>query len=524
MNHGKEKLTLALLVGLAAIAIVFHLLYRLEAQAAELPTDNPCSAVQAQDESPSHVWTITIVDNWKITGWYTSLALEPTAPYTPHISYHASFPKYDLNHASWNGAGWVITRVDSSGVVGYYTSLALEPTPPYTPHISYQHHTNGDLKHAWLSGTVWVKETIDSAGNVGSHTSLALAPTVPYTPHISYYDATNNDLKYAHQDGGGWVTETVDSEGDVGTYTSLALEPTAPYTPHISYYDLTHRDLKHAWLSGTVWVKETIDSAGNVGLYTSLALAPTMPYTPHISYYDATYRDLKYAHRDGGDWVTETVDSEGSVGWYTSLALEPTAPYTPHISYYDLIHGDLKHAWLSDTVWLSETVDSKRNVGRYTSIDLVTATASYTICISYYDDTLDALKLACSEPPAPQLTVTKQADPDPVQAGAQLTYTIRVTNTGNVDLLATVTDTLPAQVTPTGTLIWTTGIIAPDGIWVQTVPVTVAPDYTGPLINVVQVTTEKGTRGVYTETCEVQPAPVPPVSPIYLPITLKNFL
>jgi len=76
--------------------------------------------------------------------------------------------------------------------------------------------------------------------------------------------------------------------------------------------------------------------------------------------------------------------------------LEATAPHAPHISYYDFTNGDPKHAWLNGTGWLSETVDSEGNVGRYTSIDLVTAAASYTVCISYYDDTNDTLKLACS--------------------------------------------------------------------------------------------------------------------------------
>ncbi|MCP4535666.1 MAG: DUF11 domain-containing protein, partial [Chloroflexi bacterium] len=44
------------------------------------------------------------------------------------------------------------------------------------------------------------------------------------------------------------------------------------------------------------------------------------------------------------------------------------------------------------------------------------------------------------------LVVIKQASPDPVQAGAKLTYTIRVTNTSSVDLHATITDTLPTHI------------------------------------------------------------------------------
>jgi hypothetical protein len=96
--------------------------------------------------------------------------------------------------------------------------------------------------------------------------------------------------------------------------------------------------------------------------------------------------------------VSETVDSAGSVGWYSSLTLETTAPYTPHISYYDFTNGDLKHASLSGTVWLDEVVDGEGNVGRYSSIDSVSAAEFLIICISYSDDTNDALKLACTVP------------------------------------------------------------------------------------------------------------------------------
>lgn len=96
------------------------------------------------------------------------------------------------------------------------------------------------------------------------------------------------------------------------------------------------------------------------------------------------------------------------------------------------------------------------------------------------------------------LTVTKQAGPDPVQAGAQLTYTIRVTNIGIGDLHATVTDTLPAYVTPGGVRTWTPVISAPAGVWTQQVVVTVEVGYAGVLTNVVEVTTAEGAAGTCT--------------------------
>ena len=108
--------------------------------------------------------------------------------------------------------------------------------------------------------------------------------------------------------------------------------------------------------------------------------------------------------------------------------------------------------------------------------------------------------LAAVQTDIPGLTVTKQAHPDPVQAGAQLTYTLRVANTGNVTLTATITDLLPAHVTPTGVITWTPVITAPGGVWMETVGVTVEVGYEGPLTNVVRVATEEGATGVYTVT------------------------
>ncbi len=100
----------------------------------------------------------------------------------------------------------------------------------------------------------------------------------------------------------------------------------------------------------------------------------------------------------------------------------------------------------------------------------------------------------------PDLAITKQGAPDPVQAGARLTYTLRVTNTGTVSLTATITDILPENVTPTGTLTWTSPPILPGDAWIETVVTTVEVGYAGLLTNVMEVTTEEGAAGAYTHT------------------------
>jgi uncharacterized repeat protein (TIGR01451 family) len=119
--------------------------------------------------------------------------------------------------------------------------------------------------------------------------------------------------------------------------------------------------------------------------------------------------------------------------------------------------------------------------------------------------------------PHPVLSVSQQAVPGLVQGGAPLTYTIHVANTGNVTLAATITDTLPEHVTTTQPLVWASQVIpAPGGVWARTVVVTVEMDYTGPLINVVQVTTEEGAMGVYTETLSTG-------YEIYLPLIMRQY-
>ena len=107
----------------------------------------------------------------------------------------------------------------------------------------------------------------------------------------------------------------------------------------------------------------------------------------------------------------------------------------------------------------------------------------------------------------PALQVTKQASADSVQAGAQLTYTLRVTNTGNIVLNGVVTDTLPAHVVPTGILTWTLTNLAPNDVWLKTVAVTVEMGYSGTLVNQVQVTTLEGASGSASATAHAQVTP-----------------
>ena len=338
----------------------------------------------------SGVWITETVDSAGNAGGGTSLALEPTYPHTPHISYRDAASD-GLKHAWLSGTTWLSETVDSGCGP---TSLALMPTYPYTPCISYD-GCSRRLKFSWLEGTTWISNTVPGIDACCS--SLALEPTYPYTPHISYHWAWDAaTLYHAHLSGtawmsGTWVREPVEPHGsNVGWWSSLALEPNYPYVPHISYYDSTNDDSKHAWLSGTVWLSETVDSAGNVGAFTSLALNSSG--NPHVSYLDLTNDALKYAWLSDTTWLSETVDSTGQPPYNRGRSsLELDQADAIYISYYDATNGDLKFAHFGGTVWIIQTVDRGGEVGQYSSLALDQAGCPH---ISYYDATNGDLKYA----------------------------------------------------------------------------------------------------------------------------------
>lgn len=85
--------------------------------------------------------------------------------------------------------------VDAGADVGLYTSLALQVTPPYTPHVAYW--SDGVLKHAIRTGSGWVGETVDGGEDVGRFPSMALDGSG--RAFIAYYDRVNGDLKVARR-------------------------------------------------------------------------------------------------------------------------------------------------------------------------------------------------------------------------------------------------------------------------------------------------------------------------------------
>ena len=95
--------------------------------------------------------------------------------------------------------------------------------------------------------------------------------------------------------------------------------------------------------------------------------------------------------------------------------------------------------------------------------------------------------------------VSQSAAPAPASYGGVLTYTLRVSNNGTGAIDAVITNTLPADVVPTGILTWTAGIAA-GATWTQEVAVSVNPDAADPLSNLLQATVAGQTRSVTLQT------------------------
>jgi len=102
-----------------------------------------------------------------------------------------------------------------------------------------------------------------------------------------------------------------------------------------------------------------------------------------------------------------------------------------------------------------------------------------------------------------EIGLSVAATPDPVSAGALVTHTFRVTNTGTETVNLEITAVLPPQVVPSGTVTWTASGLGTGAVWTDTVVATVADGYEGPLTSALRVS-GAGVVGsaAYTSTSE----------------------
>jgi uncharacterized repeat protein (TIGR01451 family) len=332
--------------------------------------------------------------------------------------------------------------------------------------------TNTILVSHEVGITVTAGNTVTVNGVLWHGTPVTVSQAA--TPPVIVQNQHEGDPAFVDPDAGnyhiGLSSEALDMGIEAGVYDDMDgdvrpfdRDPRSPDKP-----DLGADEFPTAALSVTKQASPDPVVAGNVLAYT-LCITNTGPS-------NAT-----------GVTLTDMLPTEVRVFRY---ALPPTCTEADGTVTCDL--GTLASD-ASETVLLGVEVNPS-------TVGTITNTVSVTANERDPDRSNNRATVETTVYPEADLVVTKTDWPDPVRAGQQLTYTLRVTNTGNVDLHATVTDTLPAHVAPTGTRTWTPDPIAPGKVWTHTVPVTVEVDYAGPLTNVIEVTTDEGAIGVYTET------------------------
>ena len=109
----------------------------------------------------------------------------------------------------------------------------------------------------------------------------------------------------------------------------------------------------------------------------------------------------------------------------------------------------------------------------------------------------------------PSLVTSVSATPDPVLAGRNVTYTLRVTNTGNIDFTNTITFVAPLDsngrplLAPGTDQVFANVAIPAGKSWTQVIVAAVQPGYVGPLNSQVKVDTNTGLILVHNDTRQV---------------------
>jgi hypothetical protein len=202
-------------------------------------------------------WSINTVDNVGDRHWGISLALEPAPPHVAHIAYLADG---NLKYARGTGGTWSIEPVDYKTDADRSLdspSIALPPSAPSEPLISYHDTNSGYVKLARRVGGSWNLETVAFSLNGNGHTSLALDSGE--NPHIAYNEWSNRYLKYARRTGATWAIESAGGSG----YPSLALD--SDDQPRIGYVIDGIGSLRFAYKSDSTWTRETVDGMVSTG-------------------------------------------------------------------------------------------------------------------------------------------------------------------------------------------------------------------------------------------------------------------
>ncbi len=115
-----------------------------------------------------------------------------------------------------------------------------------------------------------------------------------------------------------------------------------------------------------------------------------------------------------------------------------------------------------------------------------------------------AADIGADEYYAPEIGLNVQVAPDPVLAGADVTFHFQAINTGNVLLRATLTATLPSQLIAPQTHTWTDVVIPVGDSWLGSLTGTVAVGFAGELDYSFLAATAEGVKGMIAQSVPSQ--------------------
>lgn len=267
-------------------------------------------------------WDIQMIDDSaNDTGWFPSLALDPTG--AAHIFY-ADHEEQTLHYAKHNGSEWENT-VLSSGRGGWWTSSAYSGDTLYFANtkLADKGWENAALEVGTLKNGTWKYEIVDSSKNAGWFTSMAVLPNG--NPVISYNSVRSQPVGYikiAYKENDKWNIVDIDGGSvkhhvatDVNGFIHIVYQKSSPKDSD-KYVDGLH-DLYYASNATGSWKKTKVQEGG-LGEVGDTGTFPRMTIDSqgriHLVY-TANRDDLIYARKVSNEspWEFSVIDDMGGV-------------------------------------------------------------------------------------------------------------------------------------------------------------------------------------------------------------------
>ena len=346
---------------------------------------------------------------------------------------------------------------------------------------------SGVLLASDQSGNLFIVDTITGAGTpIGQETQFPLSTEIESDP--------NTGLLYSEETNGNTNLHTIDTSTGLSTgfvsHVCCALNG-------MEYVGTTLYATNNTGLGASTLV--TVDTA--TGVLTPIGPLESNPIITGLAYDLNTSTMFGVTGGSGGPSMGEGPNPVllVTVDLVTGLA-------SPGPQLFNSADGSLLDKVGSvefgpdGVLYGGMGLNSLLNPGWLISIDTSTGESTFVGPTGLQGITGLTLGAISGVVPMPDLAITKVDSADPVAAGANLTYTVRVDNTGTAPANdVVVTDTLPAGVTlvstagcaedTAGVPTCSLGTIDAGGFAAYTITVTVNPSTTGVITNNASVTT-----------------------------------